>query len=100
MNWPRSINWWDISAHTAPSILAALGLGIAACAGLAHSGLLGWALVVLCLAGNGANGLYWAVRERNQHGGWGGVQSYLEWIFPLAGAWITFAVVLTWNGSF
>lgn len=100
---PKSIDWIDIAAHTAVAVLFALGLGIAATAGLAHGGLLGWALVVLSVAGNAANGLYWAARERLQHPDaegrpdWGGVQSHLEWIFPLAGAWITFAVVLAWN---
>lgn len=97
MNWPESIDWFDIAAHTAVAILVALGMGIGAAAGLAHGGFWGWTLVALCLAGNAANGLYWAVRERNQKGGrWGGVQSHLEWIFPLAGAWITFAGVLLW----
>jgi hypothetical protein len=96
-NWPKTIDWLDIAAHTAVAMLVALGMGIGAAAGLAHGGLWGWALVALALAGNAANSLYWPIRERNQKGGaWGGVQSHLEWIFPVAAAWITFGVVLAW----
>ena len=76
------MDWIDIAVHAAIAALWAFLAGWAAGFGMDLAGIpgtlvavLGFALGLVCL-------LFWPLRERRQHAGWGGPQSQLEWIVP------------------
>lgn len=81
----KPINWPDILIHCAVAFPMASGAGAGLQLGLAYGGVAGAVLAVLSGAGGLAVALYWPLRERWQHAmGWGGRQSQLEWIGPVA----------------
>lgn len=76
------MDWIDIVVHAAIAALWAAFAGWVAGFGLGIPGMPGAAMAALGLALGLACLAFWPLRERRQHGGWGGPQSQLEWIVP------------------